>query len=464
MIACLAPTLLHAIPPIGGGNPWLDYWSFGDVTNWLTDLGYAPLSFTNLSSSTLGDGTALVLDSTNAAWLIYNVTEADTTNNITVDVGSIIFWFMPSWSGSNSGGVGSGQWGRFIEVGSYTTNASYGVFSLYTDPQGTNIYFLTQTNNGNGAIYLSAPIAWTNNYWHMVALTYSSSNSSLYLDGILATNNSTGVAYWPGPDVLANGFHIGSDSTGIAQAHGMFDDFSTYNYPLDAGTISNTFQSSWIYYSLNPLLWEIITPASYTNTASPDFSVVTGTGNITRGGTNSANCVLSTNIWITNLVATATNSGINLNFMIAGGADGVLYDVFANSILAPSSDTNHPWSWMGQGYHCTTNSLTITNQPNIAAFFILGKNIDSDRDGLTDAYELLVSKTDPHKADSDSDRIPDGWLVLHRLPTQTSGIATLDPDFDALTNLSEYLYGTDPQVSQGFTIWLASPAGFSGIP
>jgi len=147
-----------------------------------------------------------------------------------------------------------------------------------------------------------------------------------------------------------------------------------------------------------------------------------------------------------------------------GRADGVLYDVFANSILAPSSDTNHPWSWLGQSYHCVTNNLTITNLPNISAFLILGNNLDTDGDGLTDAYELLVSKTSPNSADSNSDGIPDGWLVLHRLPTQGSGIAGQDPDFDALTNLSEYLYGTDPHVSQGFSIWLANPAGFSGIP
>src|SRR5437660_8025753 len=119
----LLPGRLHAIPPLGGGNPWMDYWSFGDVTNWVTDLGYSPISYTNLNSSNLGDGLALVVDSTNAAFLTYNVTEADGTNNLTVDVGSIVFWFFPSWSGTNSGGIGPGQWGRFIESGTYTTNA-----------------------------------------------------------------------------------------------------------------------------------------------------------------------------------------------------------------------------------------------------------------------------------------------------------------------------------------------------
>jgi len=267
--------------------------------------------------------------------------------------------------------------------------------------------------------------------------------------------------------VLATGFRIGSDSTGIAQAHGAFDDLATYNYPLDAATVLANYQSSWLFYYLNPMLWEYITPAPYTNSGggAVAFNVVTGPGYITQNGTNAAGCILSSNIWITNFVAKATNnSTMNLTFLIIGGTNGDFYDVFANSILAPSSDTNHPWSYMGQGYHCVTNYLSITNPPNTSAFLIAATEQDSDNDGLTDAYELLVSKTNPTNAYSLANGIPDGWLVLHRLPTQGSGIGGQDPDFDALSNLSEYLYGTDPQVSQGFSIWLASPAGLNGLP
>src|SRR6266849_2724728 len=49
-------------PP--GYVPPLNTWSFDNTNNWTSDLGYAPLAFTNLSSSLLGDGPALVLDST----------------------------------------------------------------------------------------------------------------------------------------------------------------------------------------------------------------------------------------------------------------------------------------------------------------------------------------------------------------------------------------------------------------
>ena len=50
------------------GNPQ-DYWTFGDTNNWTSRLGYAPASFTNLNPSLLGDGTAVVVDSADPAWL-----------------------------------------------------------------------------------------------------------------------------------------------------------------------------------------------------------------------------------------------------------------------------------------------------------------------------------------------------------------------------------------------------------
>jgi hypothetical protein len=48
---------------------------------------------------------------------------------------------------------------------------------------------------------------------------------------------------------------------------------------------------------------------------------------------------------------------------------------------------------MGQGYQCCT--YTIPGLTNGAVFLILGTPLDSDGDGLTDAYERLVSHTNP---------------------------------------------------------------------
>ena len=65
---------------------------------------------------------------------------------------------------------------------------------------------------------------------------------------------------------------------------------------------------------------------------------------------------------------------------------------------------------MGQGPHCAT--YMIPGLANSPVFLLLGTPQDSDHDGLTDAYELLVSHTDPNKADTSGDGILDGWKYL----------------------------------------------------
>ena len=407
----LAGAVRASVPEPGDPSTnWLNFWSFTDTTNWVSNLGYSPVAFTNLSSSPLGNGDALVLDSTNAAWLLYNVVESDSHTNLTVDRGTIVFWFAPRWASTNEGGSGPGDWGRLIEVGSYTTNASYGWFSIYLDPEAANLYFASQTNNGSGSVWLSSPIAWTSNRWHHVALTYSQTNATLYLDGELATNGLP-VTNWPGADVLTNGFFIGSDSdTGLAQARGMFDDVATYKVPLAGEEIYLRYIQSSVIYLLNVENSGNFSSAPFTPSFDPGFVAVTGSGWLDCVVTN-ADCVTNSEVWLTNVTATAASNAMIATFTIAGGSNNVAYDVFATAALL-SPVTNTVWAWMGQGQHCRTYRLT--NLPPDSAYLILGKPQDSDQDGLTDAYEKLSSKTNPNDDDSDDDGVMDGWEVVYR--------------------------------------------------
>ena len=402
-------------PPDPGGGPTnmlLDSWSFSDTNGFSSDLGYKPLSYTNLSVSDLGDGTAVVIDSPFPSWLQFNVFEIGATN-LTLTQGSLLMWFAPDWAGTNAGGTGPLEWARLIEVGSYTDDASVGWWSLYVNPQGTQIYFSGQGNDGTSTTFLSAPINWSTNYWHLIGLTYST-NSSLYIDGELVTNGSPVTC---GPDYAVQndgGFFIGSDNTGVAQARGIFDEISTYANPLDAGFIFESYWYGSAPYYLNPENRANLTSAPSYSTNSPTFSAINGAGNLTNAVTNTVGCVTSSNIWLTNVVVTmATNHTMSVTFTIAGGSNGVPYDLFANSALIFSSDTNTAWAWMGQGYHCVT--YTLPNLTNNTCFLILGQPTDTDHDGLTDAYERLVSKTDPLNPDTDGDGIPDGWEIVWKL-------------------------------------------------
>ena len=328
----LSGPLRAQVPPGATNTSFLGSWSFNDTNAWTSDQGYAPVSFTNLGVSYFGQYTAAVVDSTNAAWLRYNVVETNGATNVTVDNGTVMFWFAPAWSSTNEGGTGPGEWGRLLEVGSRSTNDTYGWWCLYVDPDGVNLYFAAQTNGADPITFLSMPIDWTTNRWHCVALTYSATNTVLCWD---ATNVATGPALtaWPGPDAISNGFGIGSDVNGLQQAHGIFDQLYTFNSPASSNTIAEDYFNNSFWYYANPLNAANFSSAISIPQLTPTFNAVTGQGYLIPISTNTANCVVSSSVWITNAVAKLTNGAMSLTFTIAGGSNGVAYDVFANSVL-----------------------------------------------------------------------------------------------------------------------------------
>jgi hypothetical protein len=283
----LLPTVqaVGMFPGPGGTNSGptytpLDSWSFRDSATWTSDNGFSPVSFTNLDYSHLGTGASLVLSSTNQAWLQFNVVETNGATNFSPSVGTISFWFAPgNWSSTNAGGTGPGEYGRLFEVGSYTTNSNFGWWSIYVSPDGNNLYFSTQTNDlsSTATTYLAASIAWTTNYFHNVVVTFSPTNTALFLDGALTTNG-LGLTVYPGPNALAKGLFIGSDSNGVYQSHGLFNDVVTYNVPLDAGTIQQMFTLEFGYYRMSP--WNRammgLSSAGSSPSLSPTPKVVTG--------------------------------------------------------------------------------------------------------------------------------------------------------------------------------------------
>jgi hypothetical protein len=65
---------------------------------------------------------------------------------------------------------------------------------------------------------------------------------------------------------------------------------------------------------------------------------------------------------------------------------------------------------------------------------------------------------DTNSADTDGDGIPDDWEIAHGLDPRDRGDAALDQDADGLSNLQEYLAGTDPIDPQSrLTLTAAAP-------
>ena len=350
-------------------NVQLGSWSFND-TSWFSDPGYAPLGFTNLNNPSSFDGNALQVDSTNAAWLNYNIVEDDGTTNLTLGRGTIEVWFLPDWNS----GAGPGNWGRLIDVGAYTTNASVGWWSLYFSPDGSSLNFSSQTN-GAGSNYLSFPISWDTNTWHFIALTYSHFRSDLYIDGQLATNGP-GAIFLPGVGASTNGFFVGSDHTGAAQSRGLIDDLTTYNYALGPDEVTNDYAAGL----------QLITPSGgfHMDDGSPINPGGGSDTNSSGGGSNSEvyNVNYGTNLWIARF-GIATNFTVGI---LSNSQPDVQYEILTTTNLL--SQWTSAGFFSGSEITNWTQLFGIPFNPTNNLFLQARSWVDSDGIGIPDWWQL----------------------------------------------------------------------------
>jgi len=218
-----------------------DHWKFSS-TSWLSVAGNSPQLATNLHNIASYDGNGLLVNTNTNARLKYRDLELDSIPNINLRNGTVSLWFKPDWGSTNAGGAGPGVAARLIEMGAYTNNASYGQWLLGLNSAGTQIIFNTQ-GGGSETNHITASVSITSNTWHQVVLTYTPTNSILYLDGIAITNGP-GVTFYPNATVRGDdGINVGSDREGNQQAKGLIDDLETYNYPLSADDVWESFEA-----------------------------------------------------------------------------------------------------------------------------------------------------------------------------------------------------------------------------
>ena len=440
--------------PSPGGTPsgFLQSWSFDDA-NWLSDSAYSPIGFTNITNVSGGDGQCLSISATNA-FLQYNVVESDGTTNLVVDTGSFTVWINPNWASTNiTGGTGPGTYARVIEVGTFSTNATTEWWSLYFSPDGCNL-LLSAEAGGTLTNYIAAPVSFASNAWENIAVTYSATNTALYINGFLA-GDGPGMTVYPGSTTLSNGFFVGSDSSGSSQFNGLMDDLVSYNIELDSTTVFATYDVFAAAYSGAVIISENPTNAPSVPSEGSTFDAITGPGFLQNIG-SSTNCVTGSQVYFTNFSCVlTTNNGATITFTITGGTNNAVYDVFGTTTL---DGTNTQWYWLGQGTNCGVYQLPA--QSLTSTCYVLGTLQDSDKDGLTDAYELLVSKTDPNNGETFYDGLSDGWNVLY-------GVNPLSPTNVPTLRLGYWRFNTNSWVGeQGqtpiSTVNLSSAASWSG--
>lgn len=430
----------------------------------------------NEDASTLVDswsGYSLLRDGFYSTPVLIPVGADKTTRNVAVPYGAIRFWVAPNWSSANekAGGKGPGRLARFLEMVNVNDKTAQVQWSLYVNEAGDTIYLSRSSKEGMIDV-LKAPATFSAGDWSMVTIAYSATNTVLWLNNEVIAEGS-GLPLQPSANLADLALVIGSDvyCSAESMAGAQFEELTTFErWPNKSDWMDLYFQAYKRHSLRGPISDEeaaAIAQHRAERKAKMEAEGDSGGVAMMRFASSGPSSVCVTNgpVFMTNVVSYyTTNAGWTVGFDIVGGTNGVPYDIFSATNLLGNHITNTVWQWEDVGYTC--HSYMFTNQPEQMKYFILGTTNDTDADLLTDAYELLVSKTLVNDSDTDNDGMPDGWEVHNGLNPLDPADASDDPDGDWLTNLQEYNGGTNSTNPKDLMVvaWGDNSSGQCSVP
>jgi len=445
-------------PPMPEIVPVIYYEGFNEAyTNGMTNSQITIGNFTLVESWA---GYALQRSGSTVTPFVVPAVDTNAHVNVTCDAGAIRLWFKPYWSSTTTNGTGPGDNARLLELAAVANGQSLVVWSLQANPNGTALNLIGESDNGP-VVLINTPINWQTNQSHLIVLDYSTNETGLFIDGQLVSEGAGTEAIPPSFGELA----LGSTLAGLNTAGGDLDEVFSFSRPLTTNEVAFYYNGVSSFVAMGPITaaeeaqmaarraaaaqWRASHPmALVVGGMSPMFSL--------------DNCPTGGPVYITNVFTIMnTNQTITASFDLVGGTNGLMYDVFGatNLVGANGNLGGQQWVWLGRSQTCS--AFIATNQTNAITFYILGTPLlASDGSGLTVAYENLVGSA----FSSDGYSTPNAWYLQNGISPQTPGVGSQDPDQDGLLNYQEYLYGTNPNVSEGFAIWVSTPNGTTSIP
>ena len=282
--------------------------------------------------------------------------------NVSCDTcGAFRFWINPYWTSSSvtNGNIPSAT-AIVLEIDAVNGTQSAVAWSLQISADGNTMSLFSQTGAGLQEV-LQAPISWQAGASHNVALNFGPQGSALFLDGVLAAQGSGLPSIPPSAGQLV----IGSTLAGTSATGADFDEFFSFNRFLTAFDVGFYFQMTSGQAALGPMSAEE-QPGWGQRRGGLAMNSIRSPGNV-YDPDQDGGCPTGGLPYMTNFSAALMSNGTaTISFGLAGGTNGVFYDIYSLTDPGVFLDVSQ-WSWVGQALTC--NNYSFDSQPADHAFY-----------------------------------------------------------------------------------------------
>jgi hypothetical protein len=334
---------------------------------------------------------------------------------IAPDSGAVRLWFNPNWSSigkaerkGEAAGKGPGQPARLLELVNLGGQFPDIRWTLHVNAEGNQLR-LTGLELGGFKEMLVAPLDVVADEWRLITLCYSPEGTQLWLDGQLlgaGAGIKAGIAGWE--DRL--GLIVGSAFNGMEAANGQFEEVVLFDYWPTSEQQQFYYQGVAKQVRLGPVGTpeeEILKMSLVSALDGPPGPPGGGGGGGGGGGTNSPAYNYTTNdLWLK--ITGKTNTTGYFVIYEPATASGRIYDLFMTTNMSPTVSGLNQTNWL---HRLRTTSgqtnLTVASLTAAEGYFQLGTMLDTDGDGLPDAWENLVTHSENDTVDTDGDGLAD---------------------------------------------------------
>jgi hypothetical protein len=409
-------------------EPTLALYRFDEV-DWHPPLLPPAIGFDSASVQESWSEYALVRDGLSIAPVAVPVIDSTGRRTLAPDSGAVRFWFSPAWSSVEQGGKGPGGYARLLELVDLSGSAPQTRWSLYLGEAGDTLYLSGVGADAKAMDFLKAGVSFIAGDWQLITLNYGPKGTELWLGDQLAAEGEGLPAPAQGQEPWL-GLIIGSDFGVSAPANGQFEELTPFDYWPEPEQLAFYFNGVGRQAFLGPVGSEKEEAAKRELLAAafPQPPMLEED----EGSWMQMDFSYSTNeLW---LEITGVTNG-EAEFVIHSPVVEP-YDLFMTTNLAadvPGLNLTN-WVWEVRASAGQTNPPPVP-AANEMAFYRLGTTNDMDSDGLTDAFENLVSHSNPSAANPDGDDLND--YEEYRLGRNPNAAGTV-PDTNTVIRLEVF--------------------------